>query len=82
SFVHALLDERVPAEDVVVDPITAVESHPDRHAKIPRPADVYGPGRPNSAGVDLSVRAERERLAKAVAAVDAEKLIAGPIVGG
>ncbi len=26
SFVHALLDERVPAEKVVIDPITAVEA--------------------------------------------------------
>lgn len=82
SFVHALLDERVPVEKVVVDPIDAVEAHPDRHAKIPTPIDVYGERRQNSAGLDLSVKAERQRLEKAVAAIDAETLSAGPLVGG
>ncbi len=82
SFVHALLDERVPVEKVVTDPIDAVEAHPDRHAKIPTPIEVYGPRRKNSAGLDLSVKADRERLAVAVAAIDAETLSAGPLVGG
>lgn len=82
SFVHALLDERVPVEKVVTDPIDAVEAHPDRHAKIPTPIEVYGPRRRNSAGLDLSVKADRERLEKAVAALDAVTLSAGPLVGG
>ncbi|WP_310035338.1 bifunctional proline dehydrogenase/L-glutamate gamma-semialdehyde dehydrogenase PutA [Caulobacter rhizosphaerae] len=82
SFVHALLDERVPVERVVVDPITAVEAHPDRHAKIPTPVDVYGPNRRNSAGLDLSVKADRDRLAAHVAELDKLTLSAGPLVGG
>jgi RHH-type proline utilization regulon transcriptional repressor/proline dehydrogenase/delta 1-pyrroline-5-carboxylate dehydrogenase len=82
SFVHALLDERVPVEKVIVDPIDAVEAHPDRHAKIPTPTHVYGDRRRNSAGVDLSVKAERERLATAVAALDGETLSSGPLIGG
>ncbi|USQ98627.1 bifunctional proline dehydrogenase/L-glutamate gamma-semialdehyde dehydrogenase PutA [Caulobacter sp. RL271] len=82
SFVHALLDERVPVEKVVTDPIDTVEAHPDRHAKIPTPIEVYGPRRRNSAGLDLSVKADRARLAAAVAAIDAETLSAGPLVGG
>ncbi|HQR88700.1 MAG TPA: bifunctional proline dehydrogenase/L-glutamate gamma-semialdehyde dehydrogenase PutA, partial [Caulobacter sp.] len=82
SFVHALLDERVPVEKVVVDPIDAVEAHPARHAKIPTPIHVYGDRRQNSAGVDLSIKAERERLTAAVAALDSETLSAGPLIGG
>jgi RHH-type proline utilization regulon transcriptional repressor/proline dehydrogenase/delta 1-pyrroline-5-carboxylate dehydrogenase len=82
SFVHALLDERVPVEKVVVDPITAVEAHPDRHAKIPVPAGIYGPRRANSAGVDLSTKAARDRLAAHVAELDRLTLSAGPLVGG
>jgi RHH-type proline utilization regulon transcriptional repressor/proline dehydrogenase/delta 1-pyrroline-5-carboxylate dehydrogenase len=82
SFVHALLDERVPVEKVVVDPITAVEAHPDRHAKIPTPVDVYGPSRRNSAGLDLSVKTDRDRLAAHVAELDKLTLSAGPLVGG
>jgi RHH-type proline utilization regulon transcriptional repressor/proline dehydrogenase/delta 1-pyrroline-5-carboxylate dehydrogenase len=68
SFVHALLDERVPAEDVVVDPITAVEAAGGGpHPQIPLPRDIYGDERKNSEGVDLSIGKERERLVKAVA---------------
>jgi len=67
---------------VVVDPITAVEAHPDRHAKIPTPVDVYGPRRRNSAGLDLSVKADRDRLAAHVAELDKLTLSAGPLVGG
>ncbi len=82
SFVHALLDERVPVEKVVTDPIDTVEAHPDRHAKIPTPIDVYGPRRQNSAGLDLSVKADRERLEAAVAALDTVTLSAGPLIAG
>lgn len=82
SFVHALLDERVPVEKVVTDPIDTVEAHPDRHAKIPTPIQVYGPRRRNSAGLDLSVKADRQRLEAAVAALDGVTLSAGPLVGG
>ena len=82
SFVHALLDERVSPEEVVVDPIEAVMTHPDRHARIPPPRDIYGADRANSQGVDLSIGTERARLAMAVAALDGERLEAGPIVSG
>jgi RHH-type proline utilization regulon transcriptional repressor/proline dehydrogenase/delta 1-pyrroline-5-carboxylate dehydrogenase len=82
SFVHALLDERVPVEKVVVDPITAVEAHPDRHAKIPTPVNVYGPRRQNSAGLDLSIKAARDRLAAHVAELDKLTLSSGPLIGG
>ena len=82
SFVHALLDERVPAEQVVGDPIAAVTLQPDRHPKIPVPAEIYGAGRVNPLGRDysqLDVRAAAERDAE-LGAVDV--LESGPIVGG
>ncbi|CAN5443844.1 bifunctional proline dehydrogenase/L-glutamate gamma-semialdehyde dehydrogenase PutA [soil metagenome] len=82
SFVHALLDERVPVEKVVVDPITAVEAHPDRHAKIPVPAGLYGPRRLNSAGLDLSMKADRDRLSAHVVELDKLTLSSGPLIGG
>jgi RHH-type proline utilization regulon transcriptional repressor/proline dehydrogenase/delta 1-pyrroline-5-carboxylate dehydrogenase len=65
SFVHALLDERVAVEKVVVDPIDAVEAQPGPHPKIPSPRLMYG-DRLNSEGVDLSIAQERDRLVKAV----------------
>jgi RHH-type proline utilization regulon transcriptional repressor/proline dehydrogenase/delta 1-pyrroline-5-carboxylate dehydrogenase len=81
SFVHALLDERVPASAVAADPISQVEAHPDRHAKIPVPKDMYM-DRQNSLGRDYSQAADRERHAKALKKVDAERFTSGPLVGG
>ncbi len=69
SFVHLLLDDRAPPEAVVVDPIAVVEAvGPGPHPRIPKPVDLYGDRR-NSAGVDLSIRAEREALTASVAAL-------------
>ncbi|WP_309643944.1 bifunctional proline dehydrogenase/L-glutamate gamma-semialdehyde dehydrogenase PutA [Phenylobacterium sp.] len=81
SFVHALLDERVPAQDVVIDPVAAVEKAGiGPHPKIPRPADIYGGERKNSLGVDLSIPDEAARLTAACRAL--EPLSAGPLVAG
>jgi RHH-type proline utilization regulon transcriptional repressor/proline dehydrogenase/delta 1-pyrroline-5-carboxylate dehydrogenase len=81
SFVHSLLDDDVPASDVVRDPVAAVEAHPDRHAKIPPPGLLYGAARPNPPGRDYSIVAERDRAGQASA--DAQQaLVAAPIVGG
>ncbi len=82
SFVHALLDDGVPAALVVGDPVAAVEAHPGPHAKIPLPRDLYGPSRVNAFGRDLSLRSDVERLAAAFDALRSERLTAGPIVGG
>src|SRR6185295_3521757 len=83
SFVYALLDAKTPIEKVVVDPITAVEAAgAGPHPRIPLPRDLYGPSRRNSQGVDLSIAADRSRLAVALDALDQEALTAGPIVNG
>ncbi|NEX92488.1 bifunctional proline dehydrogenase/L-glutamate gamma-semialdehyde dehydrogenase PutA [Caulobacter sp. 17J65-9] len=82
SFVHALLDDRVPADQVVADPITAVEAQPDRHPKIPTPENMYGPDRKNSLGLDFSQADARASIGRAVTAVEGERIQAGPIVGG
>ncbi len=80
SFVHALLDEDVPAAMVVADPVQAVESHPDRHAKIPSPPMLYGPGRQNPLGRDYSILKTRETAMEAIRTLDI--VVAGPIIGG
>jgi RHH-type proline utilization regulon transcriptional repressor/proline dehydrogenase/delta 1-pyrroline-5-carboxylate dehydrogenase len=63
SFVHLLLDDDTPPELVARDPITLVEMQPGPHPRIPLPRDMYG-DRLNSSGVDISIAAERDRLAK------------------
>ncbi|HEY3949799.1 bifunctional proline dehydrogenase/L-glutamate gamma-semialdehyde dehydrogenase PutA, partial [Phenylobacterium sp.] len=81
SFVHALLDERTPVEKVVSDPIAAVEASGGApHPRIPLPVDLYGPGRKNTTGADLSIAATRDALAGVIAALP--ELTAGSIVGG
>ena len=63
SFVHLLLDDDTPPEQVARDPITLVEMQPGPHPRIPLPRDIYG-DRLNSEGVDISIASERARLAK------------------
>jgi RHH-type proline utilization regulon transcriptional repressor/proline dehydrogenase/delta 1-pyrroline-5-carboxylate dehydrogenase len=83
SFVHALLDEKTPVAKVVQDPVAAVQAAgAGPHPRIPLPVDLYGPSRRNSLGMDLSIAKDRQRLQDAVAAIDAETLEAGPIIGG
>jgi len=62
SFVHLLLDDDTPPEQVARDPITLVEVQPGPHPRIPLPCDLYG-DRQNSQGVDLSITAQRAELA-------------------
>ncbi|WP_417232325.1 bifunctional proline dehydrogenase/L-glutamate gamma-semialdehyde dehydrogenase PutA [Brevundimonas sp.] len=81
SFVHALLDERVPATNVAFDPVTELEAQPGPHPKIPVPQHMYG-NRLNSLGRDYSQVDERERHAVALELIDREKLNSGPIISG
>jgi RHH-type proline utilization regulon transcriptional repressor/proline dehydrogenase/delta 1-pyrroline-5-carboxylate dehydrogenase len=82
SFVHALLDEKVPADLVVADPVSAVLAHPERHARIALPADIYGPTRKNPLGRDYSIVDERAAAARMSTLVAGERITAGAIVGG
>ncbi len=60
SFVHKLLDERIPAADVVADPVSMVETNPRSAAHIPLPRDLYGTARVNSMGRDISQQVVRD----------------------
>jgi RHH-type transcriptional regulator, proline utilization regulon repressor / proline dehydrogenase / delta 1-pyrroline-5-carboxylate dehydrogenase len=83
SFVRGLLDKRTPVSSVVTDPMSAVESTGGApNSRIPRPVDLYAPGRRNSLGLDLSTADARSELARAIAALDSEQPEAGPIVRG
>ena len=82
SFVHALLDERVPADQVVRDPIGIVQAHPHRHPKIPVPADLYGAARQNPLGRDYAIVATQIAAERATGLAARERIVAGPIIGG
>ncbi|MDI6441498.1 trifunctional transcriptional regulator/proline dehydrogenase/L-glutamate gamma-semialdehyde dehydrogenase [Cronobacter dublinensis] len=67
SFVNRIADNTLSLDDLVADPVSAVEKLAAQegrvglpHPKIPLPQDLYGEGRVNSAGLDL---ANEHRLA-------------------
>ncbi|MBX3619521.1 MAG: L-glutamate gamma-semialdehyde dehydrogenase [Rhizobacter sp.] len=62
SFVHQLADASVDAETLLVSPLT-----PAPAPGLPLAVALYGPSRPNSLGVDLADRRERQPLTAAVA---------------
>ncbi|MDX1625605.1 MAG: bifunctional proline dehydrogenase/L-glutamate gamma-semialdehyde dehydrogenase PutA [Wenzhouxiangellaceae bacterium] len=64
SFVNRIVDEDLPPEEVVADPISQVEDF-DRydHPRIPLPVDLYGGQRGNSRGVNFASEREQRELA-------------------
>ncbi|RWL48075.1 MAG: bifunctional proline dehydrogenase/L-glutamate gamma-semialdehyde dehydrogenase PutA [Mesorhizobium sp.] len=55
SFVHQLTDEEVEPEEIARDPLTAVETQgPAANPAIARPAAIFGAGRRNSKGFDIT----------------------------
>jgi RHH-type proline utilization regulon transcriptional repressor/proline dehydrogenase/delta 1-pyrroline-5-carboxylate dehydrogenase len=65
SFVHQLADEATPVQALLASPIAL--SHQSLHGastgpSLPLPAALYGPGRQNSAGLDLAVESMRAPL--------------------
>ena len=84
SFVHQILDERVPIEKIIADPVNDVmQSETKRHPKIPLPKDIYGPCRVNSRGVDVTDSATVEPLIRRMAEeVDGADWEAVPLIDG
>ncbi|EYC51521.1 integrase [Hylemonella gracilis str. Niagara R] len=62
SFVHQLADERVGLDELLISPLRLSPL-----PALPLPHDLYGPARPNSRGLDLTVEAERAPLLEALA---------------
>ncbi|HET6431968.1 bifunctional proline dehydrogenase/L-glutamate gamma-semialdehyde dehydrogenase PutA [Dyella sp.] len=82
SFVNRVVDDTVPARDLVADPcetVRAFDSIP--HPRIPLPANLYGELRKNSMGVNFANDNELTALAEAVNA-QTGPWTAGPLVPG
>jgi RHH-type proline utilization regulon transcriptional repressor/proline dehydrogenase/delta 1-pyrroline-5-carboxylate dehydrogenase len=68
SFVNRFMDEDVPLEQIVSDPLTVVEAQlagtgaPLAHPRIPAPPALYGDARANSGGLDLGRTATLDAL--------------------
>ena len=75
SFVNRFLNDQLPVEDVVQDPIEVVEQRQFKsHPQIPLPRDLYGESRRNSVGIDLGDRQKVDGLLAVVASSPVETL--------
>ena len=63
SFVHQLVDPKVPVESLCVHPIETLSKYPSlANNRIPLPRDIYGEKRLNSRGVNLNIRSQYQPL--------------------
>ncbi|MCH8998286.1 MAG: bifunctional proline dehydrogenase/L-glutamate gamma-semialdehyde dehydrogenase PutA, partial [Proteobacteria bacterium] len=83
SFVNRIVDEALPVEEIIADPVLGVGAlDVIPHPRIPLPAQLYGAERRNSAGVDLADPNHLAPLGQAMAAAAAQTWTAAPLVGG
>jgi len=83
SFVNRIADDDVPVDALVRDPVAELAAtEPKRNPAIPLPNAIFGKGRKNSAGVDLSDPLEREPLVRRLATLGERSWSAAPTLGG
>ena len=83
SFVNRIVDELLPIDEVVGDPVADVErAGSGPHPRIPAPRGIFGPERANSSGINLPDGVAQRQLAAACRDALAHTLHARPIVGG
>ena len=83
SFVHQIADSHLSDEALLADPVErALATGLTPHPAIPRPPDLYGAERRNSAGLDLSEPTVVEPLLAAMAAAWKIPADAAPLIGG
>ncbi|MFA5679454.1 MAG: bifunctional proline dehydrogenase/L-glutamate gamma-semialdehyde dehydrogenase PutA [Pseudomonas sp.] len=81
SFVHQLVDERVPVAQLCRHPLEALRGKAEyRNTSIPLPHDLYGPHRPNSKGLNLMINSQIEPLRQAMQAWDRHQWQGHPLL--
>jgi RHH-type proline utilization regulon transcriptional repressor/proline dehydrogenase/delta 1-pyrroline-5-carboxylate dehydrogenase len=83
SFVNRIVDARLPAAEIVADPVAYVDALVTiPHPRIPLPSRIFGAERPNSAGFNLADGHALAELARAAtAALEAPQVAAAQIEG-
>ena len=82
SFVNRIADEAIPLDALVRDPVAELSAlSPRRNPAIPLPNAIFGAGRRNSAGCDLSDPLVREPLVARLATLEQRKWSAKPTTG-
>ncbi|OHX14377.1 trifunctional transcriptional regulator/proline dehydrogenase/L-glutamate gamma-semialdehyde dehydrogenase [Chromobacterium sphagni] len=82
SFVNRIVDESVSIEELVTDPVAEAASHAGMpHGKIALPDELYGAGRHNSKGLDLSSEHVLATLQLGLQASEQQRWAAFPMLG-
>jgi RHH-type transcriptional regulator, proline utilization regulon repressor / proline dehydrogenase / delta 1-pyrroline-5-carboxylate dehydrogenase len=82
SFVNRIADDEIPVDELVRDPVSDLEKlGPKRNPAIPLPNEIFGKGRRNSAGCDLSDPLIRDPLLKRLKALESRSWTAKPTLG-
>ena len=83
SFVNQLADPNSPIDELVADPTDTMRTTlSQRHAQIPLPRGLFGDGRLNSRGLDLSDRVSLATLANDMTLQAGHSFAAAPLVSG
>lgn len=83
SFVNRIQDEQLPIEEMIADPIEKMAALPRKgHPKIPAPVDLYGAGRVNSRGIDLTDTNMLLPLNDKLAEIQGKTWNAAPLIDG
>ncbi len=83
SFVHQIADSDLDDADLLADPVErALASGLSPHPAIPRPVDLFGPERRNSAGLDLADLGAVAALRRAMVTALARPALATPMIDG
>ncbi|MDW5378171.1 bifunctional proline dehydrogenase/L-glutamate gamma-semialdehyde dehydrogenase PutA [Halomonas sp. HP20-15] len=82
SFVHQLVDPRVPVESLCVHPVETLGQYEYyANPQIPLPRDIYGAHRKNSKGVNLNIRSQYQPLVDAMAQFMDQEHHVKPLLG-
>jgi len=83
SFVHRIVDPKVPVEAIVADPVSQLEALAVKaHPRIPLPCDIYGAGRHGSRGLNLAEAGVLSSVVVEMQASIRQPARAAPIVDG
>ncbi|PXC09047.1 bifunctional proline dehydrogenase/L-glutamate gamma-semialdehyde dehydrogenase PutA, partial [Pseudomonas aeruginosa] len=83
SFVHKLVDPRVPVETLIQHPVTQLRQFKTlANDRIPLPQAIFGAGRKNSQGINMNIQNQWNELELAYKPHLTRQWQAAPIVNG
>ncbi|MEH6566052.1 MAG: bifunctional proline dehydrogenase/L-glutamate gamma-semialdehyde dehydrogenase PutA [Halopseudomonas sp.] len=83
SFVHKLVDTRVPVEGLIEHPVTSLQRHASlANPRIPLPPAIYGGERRNSRGINMNILDQWLPLKAELEKWDQAQWHAAPLVDG